>query len=362
MIFAVPSVKAGLRILFVLLFAALPRCGGGIAYGQEHTETPQQTNAKIQELATLAQAAPRDVTIGTGDLLHIDVFDVPELTRDVRIGETGEMGYPLIPGRIRANGLTTYGLEEKLEELLVQNGLVTHPQVSVSIKEQTSQPVTIVGAVVKPMVYQLVRRTTLLEILAQAGGITDNAGSEIVVTRGSAADKARAEADTISPENVAPTPVIDLGLESQIFTIRLQDLLESGNPAFNIPVKGGDVVSVPRAGIVYVLGAGISQPGGYVLQGHGDQVTVLRAVALAHGLTNFAKPDDAVIMRNNYATGKKDVIQVRVKQMENHKIDDVVLSSNDVLYIPDSFGKKALFRGAEAAVSVGTGLAVYRAY
>jgi polysaccharide export outer membrane protein len=361
----IPTVRSSRdwpKILPALFFCALIPCGAQVTSGQQQIETPQQTNAKIQELASLARTAPRDTAVGTGDLLHVDVFDVPELSRDVRVGETGEIGYPLIPGRIQVNGLTTFQIEQKLEQLLIENGLVTHPQVSVSVREQTSQPLTVVGAVARPMVYQVVRRTTLLEILAQAGGITDNAGSEIMVIRSSAPEDAKAEADTALPDNHQPTPVSELGSQSPTITIRLQDLLESGNPVFNIPVLGGDVVSVPRAGIVYVLGAGISQPGGYVLQGHGDQVTVLRAVALAHGMTNFAKSNDAVILRNNPSTGQRVVIPVRIKEMENHKSEDVALSSNDILYIPDSVGKKALIRGTESALSIGTGVALYKAY
>ena len=88
--------------------------------------------------------------IGTGDLLHIDVFDVPELSRDVRVSDlAGDITYPLIPGKIQVAGLTPFQLEEKMEQLLIENGLVTHPQVSVFVKEQTSQPVSVVGAVVK---------------------------------------------------------------------------------------------------------------------------------------------------------------------------------------------------------------------
>ncbi len=146
----------------------------------------------------------------------------------------------------------------------------------------------------------------------------------------------------------------------QIITIRLQSLLESGDSAYNILVYGGDVISVPRAGIVYVTGAGIAQPGGYVLQSHGEQITVLKAVALAHGLTGFAKADNAVIMRNNPVTGQRDVIPVRIGQIEKQKTQDVAMKSNDVLYIPDSKGLKVLARGAEAAISIGSSVAIYR--
>jgi len=346
----------------VLLLSILTLCGAQAAYGQQKTETPQQTNAKITELATLARTQPHEVAVGTGDMLHVEVFDVPELSRDVRVGDTGDISYPLIPGRIHVSGLTPYQLEQKFAQLLIENGLVTRPQVSVLVKEQNSQPVSIVGAVVKPGVVQIIRPTTLLELLAASGGIMDDAGSYVIVTRRTAPAEVKAEAAVATEEPPPVTPPDQLTQPAQIITIRLQDLLESGNPVYNIAVYGGDVVSIPRAGIVYVTGAGVSQPGGYVLQSHGEQLTVMKAVALAHGLTAFSKSDDAVIMRSNSVTGQRDIIPVRIKQIENHKTDDMVMKSNDILYVPDSVGKKVLARGAEAAIGIGTNVAIFRSY
>lgn len=360
MIVTVRGISDWLKAWPVLLLTIPILCGSQAVYGQQKTETPQQTNAKISELATLARSQPREVAVGTGDLLHVDVFDVPELSRDLRVSETGDVSYPLIPGRIHASGLTPYQLEQKLSELLIENGLVTHPQVSVFVKEQNSQPVSIVGAVVKPGVIQIIRPTTLLELLADSGGIQDDAGSYVIVTRKTAPAEVREEATVATAEPPPVTPPDELTQPSQIITIRLQDLLESGNPIYNIAIYGGDVVSVPRAGIVYVTGAGVSQPGGYVLQSHGEQLTVMKAVALAHGLTGFSKSDDAVIMRRNPITGQSDIIPVRIKQIEKHKLDDMAMKSNDILYVPDSLGKKILARGAEAAISTGTSVAVFR--
>jgi polysaccharide export outer membrane protein len=336
---------------------------------QQKTETPQQTNEKIQELAAQAHTKPHDVPIGTGDLLHIEVFDVPELSREVRVGDAGDISYPLIPAKITAAGLTPFQLEQKMEQLLIENGLVTHPQVSVFVKEQNSQPVSVVGAVVRPMVYQVIRPTTLLEILAGAGGITDDAGSIVIVTRSPTAPAAARSAAAVIGASAngtgrdragVPSANDPLGETPQIITIRLQDLLESGDSAYDILIYGGDVVSVPRAGIVYVTGAGIAQPGGYVLQSHGEQITVLKAVALAHGLTGFAKADSAVIMRGNPVTGQRDAIPVHIKEIENQKTPDVAMKSNDILYIPDSKGLKVLARSAEAAISIGSSIAIFR--
>jgi polysaccharide biosynthesis/export protein len=348
------------KALRALVLPIVVFCGAQAGDCQQKTQTPQQANAKITDLATLARTQPREVAVGTGDVLHVDVFDVPELSRDIRVSETGDISYPLLPGRIHASGLTPYQLEQKLGELLIENGLVTHPQVSVFVKEQNSQPVSIVGAVFKPGVFQIIRPTTVLELLANAGGITDDAGNYVIITRSSAPAEARDEAAVATAEPPPVTPADELALPSQIITIRLQDLLESGNPVYNVAVHGGDVVSVPRGGIVYVTGAGVAQPGGYVLQSHGEQITVMKAVALAHGLTTFSRSNDAVIMRSNSVTGVRDIIPVHIKEIEKHKADDVAMKSNDVLYIPDSVGKKVLVRGAEAAVSIGSGLAIYR--
>ena len=215
-----PGAKRVLLLVTALLF------GASALRGQQNVEPPQQTNEttnqKIQELAALDRARPHDIPIGTGDLLHIDVFDVSELSRDVRVSDVGDITYPLIPGKIQVAGLTPFQLEEKMEQLLIENGLVTHPQVSVFVKEETSQPISIVGAVVKPMVYQVVRPTTLLELLADAGGITDLAGSVVMITRATGAPGPSLAAVSAEPKS---------GAESQTITIRLQDLLESGDPA-----------------------------------------------------------------------------------------------------------------------------------
>jgi polysaccharide biosynthesis/export protein len=334
---------------------AVPLLAGTVqvARAQETHETPQQQKSvKVQELAAPASALPVDATIGSGDLLHIDVFDVPELSRDVRVSDTGDISYPLIPGKITAGGLTPFQLESKLEQLLLANGLVSHPQVSVFVKEQNSQPVTVVGAVAHPMVFQVMRPTTLLEVLTAAGGVSDNAGNIVIVTRPERPESAAKEEPTSA--STQPDP------KEQKITIPLQSLLVSGDSVFNIEIYGGDTITVPPAGIVYVLGSGVAQPGEYVLENRGEEVTVLKALALARGLTTFAKGNSAVIMRTNPQTGQRDAIPVHLKKIEDRKEDDVPMKSNDILYVPDSTGKKALARGTEAALGIGTGLAVYR--
>jgi len=326
-------------------------------YGQNKDETTQQTNEKIQELASLGKTTVADIPIGAGDLLHIEVFDVPELSRDIRVSSTGQIGFPLVHDRIRAAGVTTFQLEQKIQELLRENGLVSDPQVSVFVKEQNSQPATIIGAVVRPMTYQVNRPTSLLELIANAGGITDGAGTIILVTR-------RTETGSVMPISSPPdgsgSSSSDLDSGARTIRIQLQDLLNTENTVFNIPVYGGDVINIPVGGIVYVMGGGISQQGGYVVQSHGEQITVLKAVALAHGLGGYAKPDDAVIYRLNPNTGKREAIPVHIKQIEQNKTQDVAMKSNDILFVPDSLARKIAVRATEAAVQIGSGVLIYR--
>ncbi len=320
-------------------------------YGQNKDETTQQTNARIQELANLGKSPSADIPLGAGDLIHVEVFDVPELSRDVRVSTTGLIGFPLVHERIGAAGLTPFELEQKIQELLIQNGLISHPQVSVFVKEQVSQPVTIIGAVGHSMTYQVVRPTTLLELIANAGGISDNAGTEILVTQSTLREVVKPISDTTNGG-------FDSG--AQTIRIQLQDLLNTENTAFNILVHVGDVVNVPAAGMVYILGRGVSQPGGYVLQSRGEQITVLKAVALAHGLLGFSKPDDAVIYRMNPKTGEREAIPVHIGQIQKYKTEDVAMKPNDILYIPDNLGLKIAYQAVQAAISIGSGLLIYR--
>src|SRR2546427_3483390 len=168
-------------------------------------ETPQQINDRIRALSSTARTAPHDYVIGNGDVIDIDVFDVKELSREVRVSQTGSIGLPLVPVRLRVAGLTEVQTEQKIAEVLEANGLVSHPQVSVSVKERKSKPITVVGAVLHAMVYQADRPVTILEVLAEAGGIANDAGDTVIVTRPSQEPPADpSEPPAIGPEDPAP--------------------------------------------------------------------------------------------------------------------------------------------------------------
>jgi polysaccharide export outer membrane protein len=308
-----------------------------------------ETNNRIAQLALASDVKQGDYLIGSGDLLGVEVFDVPELSREVRVNETGYISLPLMPAKVRAGGLTPFQLQDKLAELFQTNGLVSTPQVTVSVKEQHSQPITVIGAVKTPMVIQALRKTTLLQAMSQAGGIADDAGSTVIVTRPTPdVSESAVPSDASAPS--AP----------QTYTINLSDVLESGDSRFNIPLIGGDVVSVPRAGIIYVVGA-VARPGGFLLQNDLDHMTMLKILSLAGGPTNSARRKNAVILRKNPSTGQRDQVPVDLGKVMQLKTQDVQMQSNDILFVPDSNGLKALHRAGDVAVALTSGIGIVAA-
>jgi polysaccharide export outer membrane protein len=393
---AVASSCAAAALLAVLLLAPEVRA-------QSVVDTPQQANERIKELSTAAsKSAPHDYIIGNGDLLDVDVFAVKELSREVRVSQTGSIGLPLVPVRLQVAGLTETQVEQKIAEVLQADGLVSNAAVSVIVKEHKSKPITVVGAVAHPLVYQADRQVTLLEVLAEAGGIANDAGDAVIITRPVSARFVEvSEPPAIGPETaisanptpasseppsldippvspaptVAATPPVVPGtvketvaatkppgttpvVAGNTITINLNDLVETGDATNNIPLMAGDIVTVPHAGIVYVIGA-VGRPGGYVLSNDRSEVSTLKILALAGGTTSTAKSDRAVIIRKN-DQGQQHEVDVDLKKVLRRETEDVQLLPSDILYVPDSKAKAALFRAAEFGVALGSGIALYR--
>jgi len=368
-------------------------------------ETAQQTNDRIRALSTASRATPpRDYVIGSGDLLAIQVFDVPELNREIRVSQTGTIGIPLVPVRLHVSGLTELQAELKIAEVLEANGLVSHPQVSVTVKDRKSKPITVVGAVIHPMVYQADRRVTLLDVLAEAGGITGDAGESVIITRAETDPSDDASTPpAISPEDAAPRapatgesppapsasqtastspatpppnpiPSTQVGTPSaaansapsdavppplsNTITVNLNQILETGNTSNNIVLMPGDIVTVPHAGIVYALGA-VNRPGGFAVSSDRNQLTTLKLLALAGGLDRTAKSAHAVIVRKD-ASGQQREVDVDLKKVMKFQAEDVRLQPSDVLYIPKSAAKQAIIKTAEFGAAVGGAVVIYR--
>ena len=381
-----------------------------LSRAQAVLETPQQFNDRIRSMSVSARMAPHDYVIGTGDVLVIDVFDVKELSREVRVSQTGSIGIPLVPVRLHVAGLTEVQAEEKIAEVLEANGLVSHPEVSVSVKERKSKPITVVGAVPHPMVYQADRPVTLLEVLAEAGGVANDAGDTVIVSRPvqePQADSSEPPAISLEKSDTlsAPSGTMQMGSSSKTIaspspatkgssatsqppeiptataaapqkssasafadseppalnntiTINLNELMEGGEAANNILLQAGDIVTVPHSGIVYVLGA-VGHPGGFVLSNDRGQMSILKILALAGGTTSTAKTNHAVIIRKD-TQGQQHEVAVDLKKVLARQAEDLQLQPSDILYVPQSAGKQAMLRAAEFGLALGAGVALYR--
>src|SRR5579872_606484 len=171
----------------------------------QNVETSDKANERLRSLAASSNraSAPSDYVIGPGDLVNVQVFDVPEMSRELRVSQTGTIGMPLVPVRLHISGLTETQTEQKITEVLEANGLISHPEVSVTVKEKKSRPITIVGAVAHPQVYEADRQVTLIDVLAQAGGITPDAADHVIVTRPER-DNSQDAADA-APQDTAPS-------------------------------------------------------------------------------------------------------------------------------------------------------------
>lgn len=292
--------------------------------------------------------AQRDYVIGPGDLLRVSVYDAPDLSREVRVSAEGFIRLPLLPSRVRADGLTPDELADQLVRAFFARQLLRDPQVTVLVKEYRSRPVAVLGAVRRPGMVPVFGPTTLLQVLSEAEGLTEAAGALIYVTRGGALVAAPAT----SRRSEKPT-------EPRTRVVKVRDLLEMRDPAANLPIYAGDMITVPRAGIIYVVGA-VHKPGGFMLRGERERLTVLQAVALAENLTGTARPAEAVIVRRPSGSDKEEAIPVDIRKVMARKAPDPALEANDILFVPDSLAKKGLRRAMEAAIQIAAGVIIFR--
>jgi polysaccharide export outer membrane protein len=283
--------------------------------------------------------------LGPDDQLEISG---PELTdsgnKPVRIDGDGNIQVPLV-GRVHVSGLTVQQTEQELDKVL--SAYIRQPQVVVSVAEVRSQPVSILGAVNAPGVHQVQGHKTLLEMLALAGGIRPDAGYSIRITR-------KLEWGCIP----LPKAELDASGRFSVAELNLKRIMEAKNPEENIQIFPHDVISVPKAEMVYVIGE-VRRSGGFVLGEH-QSISVLQALSLAEGLNGAADTRHARILRLKRDADQREELSVDVKDVLGGKKPDVALQADDILFIPGSTGKRAALRGLEAAIQTGTGLAIWR--
>jgi polysaccharide export outer membrane protein len=288
-----------------------------------------------------------DYQLGPGDRVTIHVVDMNEIpATPYRVDVKGAIYVPTI-GRVQAQGLTEEGLAATVSERLKR--VLVEPDVTVSIVEFRSQPVSILGEVGSPGVHQLEGNKTLFGMIQQAGGIRPEAGNRINITR-------KLKYGRIP----LPNAVDDASGEFNVASVSVKDFIQGSAPQDNVPLKPEDVISVPRGEFVFVLGA-VEKSGAYVIN-ENDGVSALEILALAGGLSRSAAPQKAKVLRAVPGSTSRTETAVDLRKMLDGKSSDLQLQPNDVLMIPTSGTKSATLRTIEAAIGIGTAAATTAIY
>jgi polysaccharide export outer membrane protein len=280
--------------------------------------------------------------LGPDDQLQISGPELDEpVGKLVGVDGEGDIQAPMV-GRVHVAGLTVQQAEKELNVRLTK--YIKNPQVAVDVKELRSQPASILGAVNAPGVHQVSGHKTLLEMISMAGGTRPDAGYSIRITR-------QIEWGCIP----LPGATLDASGRFSVAQVSLSDIMEAKAPEENVQILPHDVVSVPKAEMIFVTGA-VKKSGGFVLGEH-QTISVLQALALAEGYGPAPDGKHARIVRN--VGDQRTEIPVDLKMLYQGKGKDVTMQGNDILFIPDSTGKRVALRVMEAAIQTGTGLAIY---
>ncbi len=296
----------------------------------------------IMATSLAAQVRPLEVgganlpaqKIGANDLIAISVYDAPEFTRTVRVGADGQIRLPMLKQRLRAEGLLPAELEEAIAQALQAEQILVDPVVTVTVVEYFSRPISVAGAVKNPVTFQAIGAVSLLEALTRAGGLSPDAGPEILVTR------------TQSGPDGTPVALTR--------RIAVKALIDAADPEANLKLYGGEEIRVPEAPKVYVVG-NVKRPGAYPIT-EATETTVLRVLAMAEGLAPYAGKQ-AYIIRRDDRTGARHELPIELKKILERKAPDVPLLANDILYVPDNTGRRATVQALDRIAGFGAATA-----
>ena len=341
---------------------------------QTNLETAEDWNRRLKELLDSNPSAPAvgagEYRIGPEDVLNINIFEAQELNREVRVSAGGDISLPLL-GSVRATGLTPRELEFVLQELLHRT-YMKDPHVSVFVREMQSHPVSVMGAVRRPGVFQIRGSKTLLEVLSLAEGLADDAGETAIILRGAALSgepepatdrSAATDQPSSGAQNTVAAKAVAWGLNGNrsisenAVQVNLKDLLESDDSRSNPLVHPGDIVKVTHAGVVYVIGE-VRRPGGFALKSN-EKISVLQVLALSEGLTRTAAKAEARIIRTDQQRGERKETPIDLGKILAGKAPDPVLEPKDIIFVPNSAAKTTFSRGAEVAAQTLAGLLIF---
>lgn len=277
----------------------------------------------------LAQRA-ESLLIGPGDVVHVVVFDTPELEQHGRITDAGNFSLTM-GGDVKLAGLTPAEASRKVERALKDGHFLRNPMVNVIVEEYATLKVSVVGEVRSPGAFSIGTPRSILDVITLAGGLTETADRKVVIRR------------RASSENV--TYVVPNTSSAQINS--------------EVQVYPGDTVVVPKAGIVYILGD-VRLPGGYTMTNNEGKLTVLQLVARAGGTNTTAVPSHARIIRKTDAELGYVEQPLPLSAMQKGKRPDLALQPEDIIFVPFSYLRSFVGSGASNIASSLSSAAVYR--
>lgn len=290
----------------------------------EGSSAPAETPANSSPGPLLVRDQSRYV-VSPGDLLEVSVYGVPDLTQKARVNSDGDVNLPLI-NNVHVGGLHLEDAQSKIEQALRAGNYVKNPHVALLVTEYGSGA-EVMGEVARPGIYPVLGSRRLFDLLSAAGGTTSNAGRTVTI-----ANRANHTQRSVLLTN-DPQKVMDA----------------------DVWVYQGETVFVSRAGVIYVVGEVLS-PSSFVMENK-TEYTALRAIAMAHGPTKFARLSHATIVRRN-GDGVQQ-IPVALDKITQSKAPDVKLVPEDILYVPTNKGKVVGVQAAQIAIGLATTAAIW---
>jgi polysaccharide export outer membrane protein len=307
------------------------------------TLTAQTVNSGVQVDAVAQEGS---YVLGANDRIVVRCVNADEFSpTPVRIDNDGQVTLPFV-GRTVLAGLTVTEAERQLTDQLSK--FIQHPQIQLNVVESHSQPASVFGAVRNPGSYQLEGRKTLAEVLSMAGGLRQDAGKTLKLTR-----------QTTRGPIPLPTSALQTKGDVTVAEINVEELVRGKAAFVDIEVQPHDVISVSQADLVYVVGK-VRKPGGFIMTGGGD-FTVLQALSMAEGLDKTAAGKKAVILRKDGSSGRIEV-PVDIDRIMSGQAPDAPLRAEDVLFVPNNNAKSAGMKTLDILVQTATGMAIYGRY
>ena len=301
------------RFLFLPICVFLFSCSTpytvdkGMEIAVKHDQERQREFFNQKLLQAMANVGEVEYRLGPGDVILVSIFGIEELKdMEGQLDSGGDVYLPLV-GKIHLGGLTVSQAQKELEK--AYSRYIRHPRVSIVVKEYKSYRVSVLGRVNKPDVYILRGGRTLLDVLAMAGGLADDASHTVIL---------------ISPSRKM-SKVIDL--DSLVVSVEGRGKV----PVDTLVINPGDIVYVPRAESIFVDGY-VNKPGSFPLT---TQLTLTQAIALAGGMMYEADQNNVCIYRLG-KDGKRYVIKVDLAKVRSGEMEDPVLQKDDVVLVPSS--------------------------